>query len=124
MSDEYFAKLEAALTAREASAPAPRQESTRDEQSSDPPAAAEPHLVAQAFTALLALEEGEPGARRVRLTTGEGEVTLTDALIEDLTQRVIERLAPDLVRDVVKQVVAEVSERLVREEIERIRNRG
>ena len=80
-------------------------------------------LVADAFAALLAVEQGEPGATPVRLTSGAAEPVITDALLDELTRRIIQRLAPDQVRQVVAQVVSEVAERLVREEIERIRNR-
>jgi len=86
-----------------------------------------PNLIAEAFAALLALEEGEPGARPVRLTSTDGELRITDALVDDLTRRILERLAPDAVRavvvDVVSEMVSEVAERLVREEIDRIRNK-
>lgn len=44
-----------------------------------------------------------------------------DAALDDLTRRVVARLAPDRVRAVVADVVSEVAERLVREEIHRIR---
>ena len=77
-----------------------------------------------ALAARLAVEEGQPGARPVRLPSGDSELRFTDALVDDLTTRVIERLAPDAVREVVVQVVSEIAERLVREEIERIRNRA
>lgn len=81
-------------------------------------------LVADAFAALLAVEQGDPGAKPVRLTSGTAEPVITDALVDELTRRVIARLAPDAVRAVVAEVVSEVAERLVREEIDRIRNRG
>ena len=87
-----------------------------------PVAPAAPSLVADAFAAVLALEEGEPGAQPVRLVTGDAEPRMTEALVEELTRRIIERLAPDAVRAVVAEVVSGVAERLVREEIERIRN--
>ena len=87
-----------------------------------PAAPAAPSLVADAFAAILALEEGEPGAQPVRLVTGDAEPRITEALVEELTRRIIERLAPEAVRAVVAGVVSEVAERLVREEIERIRN--
>ena len=51
---------------------------------------------------------------------------VTDALetvVDELTRRVLERLAPDTARDLVADIVADVAERLVREEIERIRGR-
>jgi len=59
--------------------------------------------------------------------TGEGDsasdVGVSEAMIEEVTRRVIERLGPAVARDVVVQVVSEVAERLVREEIARIRNK-
>jgi CheY-like chemotaxis protein len=81
-------------------------------------------VMAEAFTALLALEEGEPGAKPVRLTSIGPEPIVTDALVEEVTRRVIERLAPGAVREVVAQVVSDIAERLVREEIARVRNRS
>jgi hypothetical protein len=84
-------------------------------------------LIAEAFAELLALEDGEPGARAVRLAFGENkppaavEPTLSDAMIEDVVRRVIQRMTPDLVRAVVADIVSETAERLVKEEIDRIR---
>jgi hypothetical protein len=84
-------------------------------------------LIAEAFAALLALEDGEPGAKPVRLTIGNDqpppapEPEITDAVIEEVVRRVIERLGPDTVRAVVVDVVSQISERLVKEEIDRIR---
>ena len=49
------------------------------------------------------------------------EPRITDAVIEDIVRRVIERLGPDAVRAVVVDVVSEIAERRVNEEIERIR---
>ena len=80
-------------------------------------------VIADAFSALIALEQGEPGAKPVRLTTESTQPVITDALIDEVARRVLERLAPDAARDVVVQVVSEVAERLVREEIARIRGR-
>jgi hypothetical protein len=79
--------------------------------------------VADAFSALLAVEQGEEGARPVRLVVGAAP-PITDELIEKVARRVIERLGHDAVRDVVAAVVSSVAERLVREEIERIRNKS
>jgi CheY-like chemotaxis protein len=80
-------------------------------------------VIAEAFTALLALEQGEPGAKAVRLTTASEEPVVTEALVDEVTRRVLERLAPDAARAVVVEVVSEVAERLVRDEIARIRSR-
>lgn len=81
-----------------------------------------PSLVAEAFAALLALEEGEPGARPVRLVTGSGELRATEALVQEVSRRVVERLASDTAREIVARVVSELAHRLITEEIERIRN--
>ena len=86
-----------------------------------PPVA--PAAIADVFSALLAVEEGEPGAVPVRLVT-TAQPQVTDELVEEITRRVIEQLAPGAVRDVVARVVAEIAERLVREEIARLRQRN
>jgi hypothetical protein len=190
--DEYFERLDAAFSklnsAASQPAPVPAVET---------PVAPESNLIAQAFGALLALEEGEPGARPVRLAFVEppspaaetappvaeptitdalvdelvrrvverlpppvapvalpaaepvitdtvladlvarvverlpappaapppAEPVITDAMVTDLARRVIERMAPSVVRPVVADVVSEIAERLVREEIERIRGK-
>jgi CheY-like chemotaxis protein len=80
-------------------------------------------IIADAFSALIALEQGEPGAKPVRLTTESPQPVITDALIDEVARRVLERLAPGVARDVVVQVVSEIAERLVREEIARIRSK-
>ena len=72
---------------------------------------------------LLALkdEQGETGATPVRFAFGPAAPAITDELVEAITRRVVERLAPDAVRDVVADVVKEISEKLIREEIARLR---
>ena len=82
-----------------------------------------PNAIADAFSALLAVEQGEPGATPLRLGPAAGGPQLTEELVEEITRRVIERLAPNAVRSMVSQVVTEVAERLVREEIQRLRSR-
>src|SRR5687767_9276162 len=75
--------------------------------SPEPRAAPASGLIAEAFAALLALEDGQPGAKPVRLTTEDGhpppaaEPIITDVLLDDIVRRVVERLAPDAVRAVV-----------------------
>ena len=80
-------------------------------------------VIADAFTALLALEQGEPGVKPVRLTTGGEEPVISDALVDEVARRVLQRLAPETARAVIVEVVSEIAERLVREEIARIRSR-
>ena len=85
-------------------------------------------LIAEAFAALLALEEGTAGREagpvddRRRPPPPAAEPRITDAVVEEsCAERVIQRLAPDAVRAVVVDVVSEIAERLVKEEIARIR---
>jgi hypothetical protein len=88
--DDYFNTLEAALKAREAAPSEPTASEPMPPTARTP--AAEPSLVAEAFAALLALEEGEPGAKPVRLVLGGGEPRLSDGFLDELARRVAERL--------------------------------
>jgi hypothetical protein len=81
------------------------------------------HVIADAFSALLAAELGESGPTTVQFRAAPVEPKITDELIDAVARRVIERLAPDMVRSVVVDVVADLAERLIREEIARIRRR-
>ena len=124
------APSEPSVSPAAASEPPASQAEASEPLASPRPVASASGLIAEAFAALLALEDGQPGAKPVRLTTGDGHApsppaaqpAITDAVIEDIVRRVVERLGPDAVRAVVVDVVSEVSERLVKEEIERIRN--
>ena len=117
-TDNYFDRLDAAFSALNASPRPARPETTAEV---EPAASAGASVIADTFAALLALEEGTPGAKPVRLVSAEVEPRLSDAFVEELTKRVIQRLAPDAVRAVVVDVVSEIAERLVKEEIARIR---
>ena len=99
--DDYLDQLEAALKAREtASAVRETPREPGEEAVTTPPTvmpaapvpAPEPSLVAEAFAALLALEDGEPGAKPVRLVMGTADPRLTDAFISEVARRVAERL--------------------------------
>ena len=68
------------------------------------------------------MEEGEPDAAPILLLSGFKGPVITESLVDRIAERVIERLAPGTGRDLVAQVVSEIAERLVREEIERIRS--
>jgi CheY-like chemotaxis protein len=48
-------------------------------------------------------------------------VTVSDALVDEVTRRVIERLAPGAVNEVVTDIVTRVADRLLREEIARLK---
>jgi CheY-like chemotaxis protein len=52
---------------------------------------------------------------------GNGDSTLSDEAIEVITQRVLDRLSDAVVRERVTDLVSAIAERLVREEIERIK---
>ena len=69
----------------------------------------QPHL-ANAFAALLAAEEGHPAPQFAAPAPSE-------EVVEDIVRRVIARMSDDAVR----QTVLETAERLVRQEIERIK---
>jgi CheY-like chemotaxis protein len=80
------------------------------------------NVILDAFHALLAMEQGEPRPATARAhVPPTAPVTITDELVDEVTRRVLERLAPTAARDLVKQVVGEVAERLIREEIARIK---
>jgi CheY-like chemotaxis protein len=81
-------------------------------------------IIADAFSALLAAEQGDPGARPPRLPGNGSAPAVTDTMIDDVARRVIQRLAlgsSDQMQAIVREVVSSVAERLVREEIDRIR---
>jgi CheY-like chemotaxis protein len=77
-------------------------------------------LIADAFSALLAAEQGEGAPVRLSIAAPTPPA-VTDELVEEVARRVIERLGPTAVEGVVADVVSRVAERLVREEIDRIR---
>jgi hypothetical protein len=139
----YFAKLDAAFAklttsspaaAASAAPPLPRISPPSMPAAASPAVASAPEvhpasgLVAEAFAALLALEDGEPGAKPVRLTTQGSEPPaapqITDAFIDEIVRRVVERLGPNAARAAVTDVVSGIAERLVKEEIDRIRDKN
>lgn len=71
-----------------------------------------PVSLPEAFAALLAAEQGQPV-----IATSHAAPFVTDALIDDVATRVIQRLGDASMR----QTVLDVAERLVREEIARIK---
>ena len=70
-----------------------------------------PPSLAEVFAALLAAEQGRPHAAPAMAPV------LPDDLVDQVTRRVLDRIGDGVVRD----VVLDVAERLVREEIERIK---
>jgi len=90
----------------------------------DAPPATGRSIVADAFSALFAMEQGEPGVVPVRLGGNGSAPAITEPMIDDVARRVIQKLAlgsSDQMQTLVRDVVSSVAERLVREEIDRIR---
>jgi CheY-like chemotaxis protein len=85
-----------------------------------PPVLQPPPPLADAFTALLAAERGQR-ARPTPVSGPQPPVAVTDALVEEVTRRVLERISDRVVRETVGDMVLQVADRLVREEIERIK---
>jgi hypothetical protein len=79
--------------------------------------------MADAFVALLAAEQGEtlaiPGV--FVPASAAAPLAITPELIERVSERVLTRLNDTVVREAVRDTVSSVAERLVREEIERIK---
>jgi hypothetical protein len=78
--------------------------------------------LADAFAALLAEEQDEPVPAHVQLwPPATPAVASNDALVEEVTRRVLARLSDQVVRETVGEIVSRVAEQLVRQEIERIK---
>jgi CheY-like chemotaxis protein len=74
--------------------------------------------LADAFTALLTAEQwGSPPADALAATAP----AVTDDLVDRVAARVLDRLSDQVVRETVADLVSAIAERLIREEIERIK---
>jgi len=89
--------------------------------SSSPAAVDKPAMpaLADAFATLLAAEE--PGAAPANTAAWVRPPIVTDELVERVAERVLERLSERAVHETTAQVVAPIVERLVREELDRIK---
>jgi DNA-binding response OmpR family regulator len=103
--DDYFDRLDAAFTKRAAT----RAEAPADDVGTVP-------------TVDAVLQPPVPPAA-VPIPPAAPIPIVTDALIDEVTRRVVERLGTAALRDVVSDIVTDVAERLIREEIARIRHR-
>jgi CheY-like chemotaxis protein len=127
--DDYFEQLDAAFaTLPGGSGARPRQQPPRLPPAGPPPPATLPGIsLADAFAALLAAEQAgsaaasRPAGRPSAPGAEAGRDLIADALVNEVVRRVLERLADPMVRETVSDVVLDVAERLVREEIERIK---
>ena len=76
-----------------------------------------------AFAALLAAEQTSPAASAAPVWPAATLPATTGSdVVEEVTRRVLEQMSDKTVREMVAGIVAQVAERLVREEIERIKN--
>ena len=84
--------------------------------------------LADAFAAILAAEQADPDASAslwpaAAPSAAPPAAAVTDQLIENVTSRVLERLSDTVVfRDAVAEATSTIAERLIREEIERIKS--
>ena len=102
-------------------APAPERPSSIEPSSFQPPAPAAapaptptaPPSLAEAFAALLAAEQGRPFS-----PAASAPVPVDERALEEVTRRVLDRMSDRAV----KETVVDLAERLVREEIDRIKS--
>ncbi len=99
-----------------------------------PPKPAALPSLADAFAALLASEQGgplsdvaltwpaTPAAPTPPVPAPPAPVEITEELVEAVTRRVLDRLSDQVVRETVSDIVSKVAERLISEEIARIKD--
>jgi len=89
-------------------------------------AAAAAPSIADAFAAILAAEQHEPVAdgspEWPRSFAPPPPPVITDEVIDAVTRRVLDQMSDRIVRETVSGIVADVAERLVREEIAKIKS--
>jgi CheY-like chemotaxis protein len=79
-------------------------------------------VFAQAFSALLAAERGDADAGAMPFFGVQPPPEVdTAAIVAQVTRQVLEQMTDRVVRDTVTDIVSKVAERLVRDEIERVR---
>jgi DNA-binding response OmpR family regulator len=96
-------------------APKSGDDSSRGRESGASPAS--PVGLAQTFATLLAVEQGELPASALAAPSSANE----DELVDRIARRVVERMGDRAVRDLAADIVSRTAERLVREEIDRIK---
>ena len=75
-----------------------------------------------AFAALLAAEQTLPAGAAAPVWPVAAPAAASADIVEDVTRRVLEQMSDKTVREMAAGIVAQVAERLVRDEIERIKN--
>ena len=128
--DDYFDRLDAAFASLNVplEPPVRQADASRREpaQHTTPPAAAAPApraaaarnlTMADAFGALLGIEQGAPAPA----LQDEWPPAISEDLVEQVTRQVADQVAERVVRELAPDIVSRIAERLVREEIERLR---
>jgi CheY-like chemotaxis protein len=122
--EEYFAQLDAAFASLNTPATTSAQSSMPGGEASTttpttPAASASnasrTYSMGDAFSALLALEQGNASRNP------EEWPTALTAIVDEMARRVAEQVADRIVREVAPDIVTRVAERVVREEIDRLR---
>jgi hypothetical protein len=129
--DDYFERLDAAFASINANIDEPRPraaaslpaplEALSARPAPGAPAGAEamgPLSMADAFGALLGVEQGAPPP----LLPDAWAPIVTDDLVDQVARRVADQVGERVARELVPEIVTRVAERLVREEIARIRS--
>jgi CheY-like chemotaxis protein len=80
--------------------------------------------VADAFAALLAAEQGQPSSLPFVFSAPAASTDFSDGQIDEIVNRVLERLTDRNARDLIVDTVSRIAEKLVREEIEQIKARS
>jgi CheY-like chemotaxis protein len=80
--------------------------------------------VADAFAALLAAEQGQPSSLPFVFSARAASTDFSDGQIDEIVNRVLERLTDRNARDLIVDTVSRIAEKLVREEIEQIKARA
>jgi hypothetical protein len=77
--------------------------------------------IGDAFAAILAAEQADPAVSAAWPSPAAAAPAITDELVDRVSRRVIEQLTDRVVREAVAEAVSDIAERLVRDEIERIK---
>jgi CheY-like chemotaxis protein len=123
--DKAFATLNTSLEPRAQSRQGPHGATRAPEAPEEPAAPRAPEALdrprstalADTFATLLAVEQGELPPSALLPSPRDGE----DELVDRIARRVVEQLGDRAVRDLAADIVSRTAERLVREEIERIK---
>jgi hypothetical protein len=123
--DDYFERLDQAFAARATQLPAPTPAPVEPPMADQhkPDTAADRATLAGAFSELLAAEQSAHDPRLAQLAApAPVKVEISDALVEQVARRVLERLTDRVIRETVSEITTATAERLVVEEIERIKS--